>query len=196
MKNRIAALRKRRGLTQQQLATEADCDKSTIFRYERGETSLFQKNVATIATILGLDSPDQLVGPDILSARLTGTVGAGAEVFPLDDDTEFLTAPPHMDNPIAVRVVGNSMVPVYREGDILFAETRSYVGSEVIGLDCIVQVTDGPRLVKRVLRGAQQGKFLLFSYETHEVSDELELDWASPVLWVNRGWRPTRPNRS
>ncbi|WP_164867842.1 helix-turn-helix domain-containing protein [Rhodovarius crocodyli] len=186
MANRIKALRKAAGMTQQDLADHIGVDKTTIWRYETGSQEFFQKPVTDMARILGAPSPEQLLSSFPEPVRLYGNVGAGAEVIPLDEETIWLDGPPGLNDPIAAEVVGRSMLPVYRPRDILFFDRRTRVDEDVIGEDCMVKVSDGRILVKRVLRGFLKGHYRLFSYDTQEESEDLRLEWASPVEWVKR----------
>jgi hypothetical protein len=121
-------------------------------------------------------------------AEVVGYVGAGETVFPMDDAAAFepLPAPPGLHEPVAAIVRGESMLPVYREGDILFFERRERVEEDVVGRDCMVQIVDGPRQLKRVQRGSRRGHFRLFSYASLKESDDTRLQWAAPVAWVMR----------
>lgn len=186
MPNRIKALRRSAGMTQQDLADRLGVDKSTVWRYESGALDLFQKSASEIARVLGVVSPEHLLTSFPDPVRLIGNVGAGAEVIPLDDETIWIDAPPGLHEPMAVEVVGRSMMPVYRPRDVLFAERRDRAADDVIGQDCIVQVTDGRRLVKRVQRGHIKGMYRLYSYDTQDETDDLALDWAAPVRWISR----------
>lgn len=186
--NRLRALRESRGLSQEKLAALAEVSTSQVSRLETGRTQLFTASAKRIAAVLGLASAAELIDqPDRpAEARIFGEVGAGAEVIHLDDGTEFVPAPPELSDPIAVRVRGTSMMPAYREGDVLFAEHRAHVPADVLDRDCIVQVHGGPCLVKLVQRGSAPGLFRLFSYADNTQSDDVALDWAAPVRWVRR----------
>ncbi|MDB5415081.1 MAG: family transcriptional regulator [Rubritepida sp.] len=186
MHNRIKALRKASGMSQQDLADRISVDKSTIWRYESGTMELFPKAFVEMAKYLGLSAPEQLLSSFPEPVRLFGNVGAGAEVIPLDEETIWLDGPPGLIDPIAAEVIGKSMLPVYRPNDILFFNRRTRVDDDVIGEDCMVKVADGRILVKRVLRGLARGHYRLFSYDTQEESEDLALDWATPVEWVKR----------
>lgn len=186
MPNRIKELRRAAGMTQQELADRIDADLSTAWRYEHGVADLFKDKAKEIARVLGLKSPEQLIYGPPPQVELLGDIGAGAQVFPLDSANEWLDPPPGLAEGFALRVVGRSMMPVYRPNDILFVERRSHVSPDVIGQDCCVQVKDGPRLVKRVHSGHAKGFFRLYSYDTQDESDDVALDWAAPVRWISR----------
>lgn len=174
-------------MTQQELADRLGVDKQTVWRYENGNADFFKKNARELARVLGVRTPEALLHGGPAKVLLVGKVGAGAEVFPLDDDNEWIEAPPGMgEDGFALQVTGRSMLPVYRPNEILFGQMRANVASDVIGADCFVQVTDGPRLVKRVQPGQAKGHFRLYSYDTQDESDDLRLDWAAPVRWVSR----------
>jgi transcriptional regulator with XRE-family HTH domain len=174
-------------MSQEALAAAAGLSAPQVSRYETGATSPFAKGIHQLAAALNLPDPGALVGQRPSEARLLGEVGAGAEVFPLDEDGDRFPAPPGLEAPVAVRVTGTSMNPAYRAGDILYAEEVAKVCKDVVGQDCILQCEDGRRLVKRVLRGGEPGTFRLFSYETGDLSDDVRLLWAAPVRWVQRG---------
>lgn len=174
-------------MTQQELADRLGVDKQTVWRYENGTADFFKKNARELARVLGARTPEALLFGGPPKVQMVGKVGAGAQVFPLDDDNEWLEAPPGIgENGFALQVVGRSMLPVYRPDEILFGQMRTSVAEDVLGVDCFVQVTDGPRLLKRVQQGHQRGLFRLYSYDTQDESDDLALDWASPVRWVAR----------
>lgn len=173
-------------MTQQDLADRLGIDKSTVWRYESGSLDLFQKAAFDLARALGVKVPERLLQSSPEPVRLIGNVGAGAVVLPLDDETIWIEGPPGLIDPLAVEVLGRSMLPVYRPHDVLFAERRNQAADDVIGEDCIVQVADGPRLVKRVHRGLGRGLFRLYSYDTQDETDDLALDWAAPIRWISR----------
>ncbi|MFC0407946.1 LexA family transcriptional regulator [Roseomonas elaeocarpi] len=187
MANRFRELREALGWSRDRLAAEAEINPTTVWRYENGTAPLLNDAARKMAAALGVRREEEvLLPPTSSAARLIGRVGAGAEVYPIDDGSETIPAPPTVGDGIAVRVVGTSMVPAYREGDVLFAEQAADAPEVIIGRDCILQISDGRRLVKKVLRGSEPGRFRLFSYETQDISDDVELVWAAPVRWVLR----------
>jgi hypothetical protein len=63
-----------------------------------------------------------LDGEKSSQATMMGYIGAGDQIFPFDDEHAWdsIAAPPDLKNPLAAIVHGDSMLPVYRDGDILF----------------------------------------------------------------------------
>lgn len=121
-------------------------------------------------------------------ATMIGYIGAGEAIYPFDDEFawEPVLAPPAMVNPLAAIVRGQSMVPVYRDGDILFFGNITEDYSALINQDCIVQIKDGPRQIKCLRNGKKPGFMRLYSYATATESDDVKIMWAAPVAWIKR----------
>ena len=58
---RVMLIRRRRGLTQQELATRAHMSKTALNRFENGLQSVYVERLATLVRILGV-SADYLLG--------------------------------------------------------------------------------------------------------------------------------------
>lgn len=89
---------------------------------------------------------------------------------------------------IAIEIRGNSMFPVYRDGDFLVcARQRGPSVDDLVGRDCAVLTRDGKGYVKQVLKGTRVGRYNLKSYNLafSEIIDA-EIEWAAPVQWVRR----------
>ncbi|MBR9766002.1 MAG: helix-turn-helix transcriptional regulator [Rhodobacteraceae bacterium] len=116
---------------------------------------------------------------------LVGIVGAGAEVFPIDDGgslDEIDPMPGLGPEAVAVRVVGDSMYPRYFDGDILVYDQHVSM-RDAHGQECVVALADGRRLIK-VVR-LRNGVVSLESYN-HQPIEDADIEWAAPVLWVRR----------
>lgn len=122
---------------------------------------------------------------------VAGRVGAGAEIIPIDDHAKgdglyHVICPPQIapHGIVAVEVVGDSMEPVYFEGDVLFY-TRQAVGvpTEALGRPCICQDADGYAWVKQVKVGTAPGRYNLLSINPTGTNRlDVPLNWAAPVL--------------
>jgi len=117
---------------------------------------------------------------------VVGFVGAGAEVFAIDDGgfLDEIEAPPGIGpNAVAVLVKGDSMYPRYMEGDTLIYDAHAPL-ERADGQECVVALPDGRRFVK-VVRVNGQGTVTLESFNAPPMRD-MPVEWAAPILWVRR----------
>lgn len=112
-------------------------------------------------------------------------VGAGAEVFAIDDNAqgnglEQVDAPIGMEDCVGAIIEGNSMFPL-RNGWLIFWERdQAGVPEECVGQLCVCQVKDGPLLVKDLRKGSKRGLYRLESWNA-ETREDVELEWASKI---------------
>lgn len=119
-------------------------------------------------------------------------VGAGAEVFPIDDHERGqgigeIEAPPGSDDmTFAARVTGDSMYPAYRDGDVILYQRRPAGSSNkrLVGRDVVVQLTD-ERVFVKVLKYVNKTTATLGSHNAPDI-DGATIEWAAPVKWVKR----------
>lgn len=126
------------------------------------------------------------------SIPVVGHVGAGAEVevfaaYENGDGHYRVQCPPQLSprSIVAVEVVGDSMVPVYPPGSVLFY-TRAAIGvpAEAVGRICICEDADGRGWVKQIRTGQDEGTFTLVSLNPgHDHRHGVRLNWAAPVLF-------------
>lgn len=115
-----------------------------------------------------------------------GYVGAGAEVFPMDDGgwLDDIEPPPGIGpEAVAVKVKGDSMFPRYMEGDILIYDQHVPL-SRADGQECIVSLPDGRKFVKLV-RSEADGHATLESWNAPPMRN-LAIEWAAVIRWVKR----------
>ena len=128
----------------------------------------------------------------IPSVPIVGRVGAGALVSNYDayaDDysqAPQIYCPPGLDPDglFAVEVKGDSMAPLYEDGDVLlFNQGMSGIPTELLGRKCICEDDDGNCWVKVVNAGSAPGLFHLISLNpTSQNRYDVRLQWASRVL--------------
>jgi transcriptional regulator with XRE-family HTH domain len=195
---RIKTLRKQQDLTQQEFAARLGVTQPTVHRWEKGAFEPDPLTLKVLSDMASISVSEFRYGPGGGVRRIiavAGYVGAGAEIFPIDDHAlgggiDEVEAPPGDSlSIVAVKVRGESMYPVYNEGDILFySRDQQAHGVDVagcVGRDCVVKVVNGPTLVKRVEMGGGRGQFMLMSYNASPLVNA-RLEWASPVRWVKR----------
>lgn len=161
----------------------------TYLGHENGTTPL-TRAVARYAKFFGV-SIDWLQngGPDPKRKRqvaVVSYVGAGAEVHPVDDNPrgrglELVDPPPGASDCVAARIKGDSMHPL-RDGWLVFwYRSQQGVPEECLGSLCIVQVREGPTLLKDLRRGSRKGRYTLESWNAPPRED-VQLEWASKII--------------
>jgi phage repressor protein C with HTH and peptisase S24 domain len=127
---------------------------------------------------------------EVQTIAIAGKVGAGARV-PVFDAYEKGTGPQVECPPglsprgvVAVEVEGDSMEPVYSDGDLLFYTRNGHdaVATEDIGFRCVCEDEDGMGWVKQVKAGDEPGLFHLISLNPGaNTMWNIRLKWAARV---------------
>lgn len=119
--------------------------------------------------------PGEEVMPDIMpddggwpTVPIRHYVGAGDEVHLFGEDEPRIgdtAAPPGFEHGSAVIVRGSSMRPTFIPGDMLFFKSRDDPPrpTDLPKRAVIVEVTDGPLFLKKILPGTAPGLFHLIS---------------------------------
>ena len=145
-----------------------------------------------IAKALGVSPEYLLTGGTVrtVSIPIVGIVAAGEGWTHVDqhpnDAVEFEAGDSDL---IAIDVRGDSMSPVYRNGDTLICRRRpGKYGDNLIGRDCVVLTKSGDGYVKILRRGSRPGLFNLTSYNpVFEAVEDVQLQWIAPIAWIKRG---------
>jgi hypothetical protein len=127
---------------------------------------------------------------DDLSGRepvhLLGNIGAGGEILWLEDpDPQVVPRPAFTPGRLmALQVVGDSMLPRYDDGDIIYVR-RDHEGvlPEYIGDYCAVHTADGGTFLKILAAGTEPDRYTLRSLNAKDI-ENVEVMWASPVEGV------------
>jgi len=164
---RIKDIRKKRGLTQAQLAARCDVNRATVSKWENGKENPSAHAAAIIAGIGGITVTELLTGrPDknapapMRVIRVVAPVQAGAwrEAVEWDYDDQFdipLPAHPSMPNvpPQGYRVTGTSMNRVYPDGTLVFV--ASTIANKIVpksGQRVLVQRRDKHGLYEATIK--------------------------------------------
>lgn len=198
---RIRHARTARGLKHVDLAKMFNISTKAISQWERPADSEAKRKPARpdieklphLADVLHVSLEWLLAGRErqvaLPMVPVVGYVGAGAEVLPIDDHAKghgMDEAPPFpgQDGPaVAVRVRGESMLPQLEDGWLLYysrPDGSAGVPDDCLNRLCVVQVDDGPMLVKRLERGRRKGFWRLVSTNASPRED-VRLDWAARV---------------
>lgn len=185
----IEALMAKRNIKRKPLAKAAGLGETAIRDIFRPD----QKDVR-VSTLVKLaeffEVPvDELAGRE--AVLLIGFVGAGGQILYEEfDEPVIVPRPPAAAGAlVALEVRGDSMLPRYDEGDIIYIK-REHEGvlPQYIGHYCVAHLADGGTFLKILEEGSEPGKYTLRSHNAAPMRD-VEVVWASPVLFV----MPKRP---
>lgn len=185
-KNRILALRKARGLSQDGLAQRVNTTKMTIQRLETGARKLTHDWMLRLAPALGT-SPSSLIES---SVPVVGYVGAGGETVFMDDNAVG-SGLYEVDSPddisgdvIGLEVRGESQWPMFRDGYVVLIGRRDDgIDERAVNDWAVCRLDDGRTLLKILRRGATPDTFNLLSINAEPI-ENVRLEWATPV----KGW--------
>lgn len=184
---------RRTGWTKRELQRRSGVPYDNINKYLRGEVSQPRGDqIERLAQALEISALwlRQGVGHMLEAVPVVGYVGAG-EIFVSADEGVGELGRIELDildeaDPIAVQVRGDSMRPVYRNGDYLLCSRRRGVDMRTcVGLDCVVRLPGGEGYVKKLERNTAGG-FDLVSYNAETIRD-VSPEWVAPVVWIKRG---------
>ena len=165
---RIKILRKEHNLTQEELGAKIGVQKAAIQKYEKGTVKNIKRNSliklaqildTTPEYILGWDEIPSNMEPaddaDMVMIPIIGRVAAGISCFAENNIVDY--EPVHKNNTLSgeqyafLRVVGDSMYPVFMEGDLVLVRCQTSVDS---GSYAVVTIDEEDGVVKKVVYGS------------------------------------------
>lgn len=168
--NRLKELRKKRGLTLEELAALLGTSKQTIHRYENGViANIPHEKIERLASALGV-SPAELMGWGAISSYdnimpirtkslpIIGTIACGEPIYAEEEYSGFISTNSNIDADFCLRAKGDSMTGarIY-DGDIVFIRSQNSVDNGEIAA---VIINDEATL-KRVYYYPDEGKIVL-----------------------------------
>ncbi|MBX9717891.1 MAG: LexA family transcriptional regulator [Microbacteriaceae bacterium] len=186
MRNNLKKLRERHGLTQEEFAAQMGTTRNQLVKLESGKRRLSDKWISKAADVLGVDAGELVTSSE--EVPVVGFVGAGGQAFLYsenDNPNETVVRPPESpDTTVAAFVRGDSMSGIADDGDIIYWDEQPTAPNDsMYNKLCVIGLTDGRVVVKRLVRGSQPGKWHLLSTTQAPMLD-MEVEWASRVTWI------------
>jgi len=193
-----AHLKRRReelGLTQTELAGLAVTSQQQIDRLEKGERRLTRDWAVRLARPLRWSPMQVMFGDAGANAiQLLGEMTPDETVLAYSPEAIVrIEAPP--DDAIdlqAVRVASDAFEPRFFADDLLLVSAAGADLADCIGRECLVELSDGRLMIKRVEAGRSPETVTLRAYRlSNETLVDVSLRWASPIRWIKpRGTPP------
>jgi len=183
---RIKDILGERGITAETLANDLGYNQGQVSRWLSGSRRAHTDFLEAAAEYLDLSVSDLFHARQV---PVVGYIGAGAEFQAIDDHAkgggiDHIEAPPGCsDNAVAVQVRGESMLPVYNDGDILIYEEQRRDLENFINRRVVCGLGDGRVLVKTMTRGSESGVYTLTSFNSGPITDVV-VDWVARIRWV------------
>lgn len=164
------------GLKQEQIAKELGLNRQpAISEILKGKRQLKANEMVVMSRLSGMPLPDRSSTIPVL-----GYVGAGAEVYPIDDGDplyEITVSSALPKDTVGAIVRGDSMFPIFEDGDLVAYSGIEMQPEEALGRTCMVELADGRVLIKTVRRGGVSGLYTLTSTNAPDIED-VEIVWA------------------
>ncbi len=180
-RDRITAILDLGDWKQERLAAELGVSQSTVHRWTIGAEPRgnFRDAIAALYERLFTEGL-----PPERTVKLAGYVGAAQTIYQFDEDgAGYVDAPPGASPAMqAVEVRGDSMLPLYQDGSLLYY-SRQLPPEMMIGKQCVVRLEDERVLVKTLRRGSQSGLWTLVSLNAPDIED-VAVQWAAPIDWI------------
>jgi phage repressor protein C with HTH and peptisase S24 domain len=193
LSRRIKAIRSRLGENQTVFAKRFGVDQSTVSKWEHGTQTPESRALDVLALLeeeAGREERSESPSASLFTlVPVTGEIGAGATVYDVDGgnggkNIGFERAPRGFGAVQALRVRGDSMYPVYRDGDLIFIEDRPAEFPLLRNTEYVIELADGRRLLKMV-EPAGGTRYNLVAYNA-PVEPDVEIVNAQRVRYVRK----------
>lgn len=164
---RIKMLRKEHNLTQEELGAKIGVQKAAIQKYEKGTVKNIKRDSliklakcldTTPEYLLGWEEPpsniEMIDDPDFVMIPIIGRVAAGISCFA---ETNIVDYEPVLRSDVRdgeqysfLRVVGDSMYPLFMDGDLVLVRCQSSVDS---GSYAVVTIDGEDGVIKKIVYG-------------------------------------------
>ncbi|HEU4682970.1 MAG TPA: S24 family peptidase [Nitrospira sp.] len=179
IKDKVSAILRLDGWTQMRIGQELSVSQSTVNRWLRGAQPEGHHRDAVNELFTSLFSS----GAQEAQIPLKGYIGTGQTIYAVEGGPEYVKAPPEgSENVVAAKVRGESMLPMLRDGWVVYW-SKLLPPSELVNTLAVCQAMDGRIMVKTIHHGSKAGFWDLVSLNA-DVMRDVELEWAAPIDWI------------
>ena len=155
--DRMRILRSGRGLTQQAVAEGLGVSRSAVAMWEKNEREPNLETLAALAKLLNVpmtalvEREERPLPENVRPARyrripLLGAIAAGEPIFAGEEHETYVDVGDSVQADFALEVQGESMEPVYKDGDVVYIRSQSDVSDGQVA----AVVIDDSATLKRV----------------------------------------------
>ena len=155
--DRMRILRSGRGLTQQAVAEALGVSRSAVAMWEKNEREPNLETLAALAKLLNVpmtalvEREERPLPENVRPARyrripLLGAIAAGEPIFAGEEHETYVDVGDSVQADFALEVKGESMEPVYKDGDVVYIRSQSDVSDGQVA----AVVIDDSATLKRV----------------------------------------------
>ena len=182
MQTRIREFRKLRGMTLKELADKISTTPQTVQRLETANMTVSTDWLEKIARALLVEPADLIGSRSSREIQLIGRIGEQGRVNHVkQEQASIIHLDVPADKPIAARL--DTTVGYFEAGTVLIANRfRNEDMDNAHGVDCLVSVKDGPVLLRRLIRGRNQGWTLVPHESGSEIQYDQVVNWAARII--------------
>lgn len=195
MSNRIKEIRELKGYTLQKLQDATGISLQQLSRLELGQRRINQDNLQVMANALGV-SISELLGEEDEKQQIpiVGYAEGSEEYLPINsnnEDMKFVEFPVISRTDLlvrdlmAVKVKGDSMRPLMKDGWIIYFMRRKQQGiaDNCLRNLCVVKLKNGHAYIKELRKGSKPNRYTLLSYgNQYDPLEDVDIEWASRVI--------------
>jgi DNA-binding Xre family transcriptional regulator len=169
-------------MTLKELADKISTTPQTVQRLETANMTVSTDWLEKIARALLVEPADLLGTRSSREIQLIGRIGdQGRVTRSQQEQNSIIHLDVPADNPIAARL--DMRIGYFESGTVLIANRfRTEDMDNAHGVDCLVSVSDGPVLLRRLIRGRNSGWTLIPLDNGMEVQYDQRIDWAARII--------------
>jgi transcriptional regulator with XRE-family HTH domain len=178
-----------RKLSQRQLAKLMGLDPAAVSLMLRDQRKMTNEEAHFIASTIGVPVTEVLrragieVLDDVRAVPIRASMNDGGSITLFPEKTYERVHGP-ADCPSGTHAIQVRAPTTVQDGWLLFISPAQQDATELFDRICLVTLKSGQQCIAVVRRGYRQGTFNLITWPDREQRMDVEIAWASHVLWI------------